>query len=236
MVFDLALGGLVLMAAFRGWLKGFVVQAIRIGGLLAAVFVAVPVRDGIKPYAIAYLPTIRPDLVDRLFWWASAIVSYFVIVGVASLIVATSRRQQFGFNELDRNDQFAGFGLGLVKGVLVAAFLVAAIHKYAQGYLEKIPYAVDQTKESMAWYWNERYHPAARVWATTPVQQLVNHIQRMGCNKPSEATEQPSNPVQTASRTPNLSVPGGPPLSVDPELRHMVESLQAELRALDVGK
>ena len=230
---DLVLGGLVLMAAFRGWLRGFVVQAIRIGGLVAAVYVAAPVRDGIKPYALAYLPSVRPEMVDRLFWWASAAVSYFVIVGVASLMVAVSRRQQFGFNELERNDQFAGFGMGLVKGLLAAAFLVAAIEKYGQAHLDKIPYAVDQTKESMAWYWNERYHPAARVWNTVPVQQFVNHIHRMGLKDRAETAEAPG-PLQTASRTPSLSISRQDPL--DPEIARLVESLQQELKRLDPEK
>ena len=63
---DLVLGGMVLVAAVRGWFKGFVVQAIRLGGLVAAVYAAGPVRDQIKPYALKYHPTIRPDLVDDM--------------------------------------------------------------------------------------------------------------------------------------------------------------------------
>ena len=39
---DLALGGLVLISAIRGWLKGFLVQAIRLAGLVASVYAAGP--------------------------------------------------------------------------------------------------------------------------------------------------------------------------------------------------
>ena len=35
-------------------------------------------RDYAKPYVVPYLTTIQPDLVDRLLWWVSAVVTYFV--------------------------------------------------------------------------------------------------------------------------------------------------------------
>ena len=66
---DVALGVIILIAAIRGWLQGFLYQAIRISGLIACVYLAAPVRDQAKPYILPYLPTIHPDLVDRLFWW-----------------------------------------------------------------------------------------------------------------------------------------------------------------------
>src|SRR5262245_59554441 len=105
---DLALGGLVLFTAFRGWLRGFVIQAIRLAGLVASVYVAAPVRDEVKPYVLDYLPAMRPDLVDRILWWTAVVVSYFVIVGGASLLVAATRRRAYGLDEPNRSDQFAG--------------------------------------------------------------------------------------------------------------------------------
>src|SRR4051794_4161085 len=76
---DLALGGLVLLTAIRGWLKGFLVQAIRLTGLVSSVYLAAPVRDQVKPYLAGYLPTMRPEVLDRLMWWGSLVVSYFVL-------------------------------------------------------------------------------------------------------------------------------------------------------------
>jgi uncharacterized membrane protein required for colicin V production len=186
---DLALGGLVLLMAIRGWLRGFVLQAIRLAGLVASVYVAAPVRDQVKPFAVDYLPTIRPDPLDRLLWWASAVVSYFVIVGIASLIVAVSRRQPYGLAEPNRSDQFAGFGLGMIKGLLAAAFIVAGVHKHGESYLTKVDWAQQQTKESFAWDWNARYHPAARVWTSQPVQQFVTHVQRAYGNPSSRLVD-----------------------------------------------
>ena len=113
---DLALAGLVLVTAIRGWLKGFVAQAVRLVGLVSAVYVAAPIRDQVKPYAVSYLPTVRADLVDRLFWWVSACVAYFVLVGVTSLLVSVSKRPALGIKEPNRNDQFAGLSLGVMKG------------------------------------------------------------------------------------------------------------------------
>src|SRR4051794_40995542 len=122
---DLALGVVVLLGAIRGWLKGFVLQAIRLTGLVACVYAADPVRDLVKPYVLPHLPSIRPELVDRIIWWSAAAVSYVVLVGLATLVHKLSRRQAFGIAEPRRNDQYAGFALGAVKGVLVAMFLVS---------------------------------------------------------------------------------------------------------------
>ena len=53
---DVALGIVILIAAIRGWLQGFVYQAVRLGGMIACVYLAAPVRDQAKPYI---LPTCR---------------------------------------------------------------------------------------------------------------------------------------------------------------------------------
>lgn len=217
---DLTLGGLVLLAGFRGWLRGFTTQAIRLVGLVASAYLAVPARDQIKPYALSYLPTIRPDLVDRLLWWVVAAVCYFTIVGVGSLILAFSRRQPHGLEESSRGDQFAGLGLGILKGALLSAFLLAGLQKYATPYLPKVTWAQGQVKESAVWSWSLKYQPAERVWKSQPVQEFVAHVRKMGMNPPIkvEAEAEPGEseaevvpPVQTASRTPNLAMPSDLP-------------------------
>jgi uncharacterized membrane protein required for colicin V production len=238
---DLALAGLVLVTAIRGWLKGFVVQAVRLIGLVSAVYVAAPLRDQVKPYAITYLPTIRPDLVDRLFWWVSACVSYFVLVGLASLLVSVSRRPALGIKEPNRNDQFAGLSLGVVKGLVVAAFIVASLEKYAEPHIEKIPYGASQAKESNAWDWNKRFHPAQWIWTAPPVQHFVAQIKTMGLNPPpesnSESTTSEEPAVKTASRTPKLTLSPDDISKLDtsglsPELSQSIQDLKRELREL----
>jgi uncharacterized membrane protein required for colicin V production len=246
---DLALAGLVLLVAIRGWLRGFLVQAIRLAGLVAAAYAAVPVRDFAKPYAAHYLPTIRPDLSDRLLWWIAAVASYFLIVGVASLIVAVSRRNTFGLTEKNRSDQFAGFGLGVVKGLIVASFAVAGLQKYGESTITRVDWVHDQTKQSYSWEWNEKYQPARKIWASQPVQLFVSHVQKHGLTPPPKGegpardAGETEKPVQTASRTPKLHLPGidGPPLEIDTtgldaDLIHEVEALQKQLSKLDTGK
>jgi uncharacterized membrane protein required for colicin V production len=217
---DLALSALILVAAVRGWLKGFVVQAIRLGGVVAAVYAAAPVREQAKPYVEPYLQTVRPELLDRMLWWACAVVGYFVIAGAASLIVAVARRPRFGIEEPKRGDQFAGFGLGIVKGLVVASFAVAALKSYGEPYLAKLPWVDEQSRSSYAWEWNATYHPASRMWNAAPVQHFVDHIQRMGWTAPSEEKGKtpepaPDKPVQTASRTASLELSADSPLVED---------------------
>ena len=229
---DLALGGLVLFSAFRGWMRGFVVQAIRLCGLVGAVYAAVPVRDQSKPYVVEYLPAIKPELLDRLLFWVAAAVSYFVIVGVVSMIVAASRKHSFSLDEPKRGDNFAGFGLGVVKGLLFTSFLVAGLHKYGQGQLDKIAWADEQIKTSYAWKWHEEYRPAAKIWDSVPVQRLVSHVQKNGLRAPGDATADKPEPVRTAVRTPNLSVTSPDISELDVELNTAVENVQKQLSRL----
>jgi uncharacterized membrane protein required for colicin V production len=205
---DLALGGIILIAAFRGWFHGFVSQVVRIASLIACVYIADPVRNYAKPYVFPYLASIQSDLVDRLLWWVSAAAIYVVMVGVAMLIVKMTRRPEIpGISRTGRNDQFAGFLLGSAKGLLVAAFVAAGILKYGSKPIETVPWAQDQVKASWGLRWSESYQPVPRIWSARPVRHFVEHIQRMGLQKPGEAAQSVKDedledgaPVRTASR------------------------------------
>jgi len=220
---DLALGVIILLAAFRGWLQGFISQTVRITGLIACVYLAEPVRNYAKPYVFPYLPTIQPELVDRLLWWVSAAATYVVLVGFTTLIIKMTRRPEIpGIRESGRNDQFAGFLLGAAKGLLAVAFLIAGVQKYALNYLNVMPWAEEQVKTSRAFQCNEQYQPVARIWSSSPVRHYVSQIQRMGLQNPAEpsqtaAGEQASEgpPVKTASRSPKLEMPGTNPDATD---------------------
>jgi hypothetical protein len=236
---DLALGGLVLVMAIRGWLKGFLLQAIRLAGLVLCVYAADPVRDQIKPRVLGHLPTIRPELMDRMLWWASAVASYVILVGLATLAVKLYRRQPYGsVEEPNRGDQFAGSLLGAAKAVVAAAFIVAGVEKYALAHIKQIPWAWNQVESSQSMAFNERYHPVPRIWSAPPVQHFVKHVQRMGLNRPDEPPREPAPPVRTASRTPQLqlSIPGQASLDatkIDPEVVDAVEAIRRELLGAD---
>ncbi len=228
MGFDLALGGLVLISAIRGWLKGFLVQAIRLGGLVAAVFAAAPVRDQTRVYVVEYLPTMRADLIDRLLWWVAAGVSYFVIVGLASLALSVSRRQTFGISEPNRNDQFAGMGLGLIKGLIVASFLVASIQKYAESQIAQSAWASEQIHASIAWDWSTRYQPAARIWSAPPVQRFVEHVQKMGLMAPATSPGSGTANQVTQAATPLTDLDASA-MGIDPALLRSAGAIKDSL-------
>jgi uncharacterized membrane protein required for colicin V production len=206
---DVTLGGIILIAAFRGWFQGFIRQAIRIGGLIACVYLAEPVREYGKPFVLPYLPTIQPELVDRLLWWVSAAMSYVVLVGVATLVIKMTRRPEIpGIAQASRNDQFAGFTVGAAKGLLAAACATWAIQSYGMEHVKAFPWAEEQVKGSWALQWTETYRPVPRVWTSRPVQHFVNYIERMGLRKPGQPSQVPVDeeaeaddpPVRTASR------------------------------------
>ncbi len=208
---DLALGVVILITAFRGWFRGFISQAVRIGGLIACVYLADPVRDYAKPRVLPYLPSIPAELVDRVLWWVSAVLIYVVLVGVVTLVIKMTRRPEIpGIPEASRNDQFAGLLLGLVKGALIAVFVTAGVQKFALSHIQSISWADDQAKNSRALKWNEQYQPVVWIWRSQPVSHFVNHIQRMGLQNPTEATQAADDgesqaaggaTLQTASRT-----------------------------------
>jgi uncharacterized membrane protein required for colicin V production len=227
---DLILVALVLVAAIRGWFKGFVLQVVRLAGLVACVYEASPVRDFFKPHVAGYLKGIRPDLLDRMLWWAACVVSYLVTVGLATFLVRIYRRQPYGEPDLYRGDQAAGFLLGTAKGMLVAVFLVAGIENYALGYLKSMSWAEQQMKTSHALIWNDKYRPAARIWSTKPVQTFVGYVQKMGLPAPA-GTEAAPAPMRTASR-PRSSDPAETAADavkgIEKDLKDAVDSIEQE--------
>jgi uncharacterized membrane protein required for colicin V production len=234
---DLALGGLILIMAIRGWLKGFVLQAVRLAGLVACVYLADPVREQARPYVVGYLPKIRPDLVDRLLWWSSSVASYVVLVGLATLAVKLYRRQPVGLYEPNRNDQVAGFLLGAAKGAVIAAFLAAGVQNYAIDKVKTIPWADEQARTSQVLKWNERYQPARQIWTAAPVQHFVSRVQQRGLTTPPEPSSEPKPVQASTSRTPRLHLPWDEEAStafqapgLDAETTQAVESVKKQLQ------
>jgi len=213
---DLVLGVIILITAFRGWFQGFMQQAVRIAGVIACVYLADWVRDYAKPHVVPYLSTIQPDLVDRLLWWVSAVGTYIVLVGAAMLVVKMTRRPLIpGISQADRNDQFAGFLFGSAKGLLIAAFLAAGILKYGSEPIQTVSWAQEQVKASWALRWSETYQPVPKIWSARPVQHFVNHVRRMGVQKPGEESQSPAaerldegSTVRTATRPTDGESPG----------------------------
>ena len=228
---DIALGIIILVGAIRGWFRGFVLQAIRLGGLVGCVYLAGPLRDYARPYVVPYLASVPAHMLDRMLWWTSAVVTYITTVGLASLAVKLYRRRPYGEPEPNRADQFGGLLLSAGKATVVAAFLVAALDKYALSWIKQVPWATDLTNSSTALTWNEQYRPSERIWTAAPVQHFVSQVQKMGVAGPSSTTEAPSTPVQTASRPPRLDLPTVAPL--DPKAPDFTEKFDEAFRTLE---
>jgi hypothetical protein len=240
---DVALGLVVLSAAIRGWIKGFVSQAVRLIGLVACFYLANPVREQARPYVLARLPKIDPALMDRILWWVAAVVSYVVLVGLITLTIQIMRTPPPpGLTRSPRNDQFAGLFLGAGKGALVAAFLAAGYEKYAADIVKHLPWAGPQANGSHALEWTQKYQPVPKIWSAPPVRRLVEHIQRNGLRgrTRAEAEADPAEPDQVAegtsvspsSRLPRLDLPSGDfdPADLAPEVAKELEDLKAELQ------
>jgi uncharacterized membrane protein required for colicin V production len=184
---DLTLGAVILITAVRGWIKGFVNQAVRIAGFIACVYLADPVRDQVRPYVLAKLPKIDPALMDRILWWSSAVVSYIVLVGLTTLAIQMMRTPPPpGMARSSRNDQFAGFLLGAAKGLIVAAFLTAGLQTYGTELVQNAAWVQQHTNGSLALKWTDQYQPVPKIWSTPAVRRFVDQIQRNGLKGPSQ--------------------------------------------------
>jgi uncharacterized membrane protein required for colicin V production len=240
---DLALVAVVLIAAIRGWFRGFVSQAIRIAGFVACFYLAAPVRDQARPYVLERLPKVDPVLIDRILWWTSAATSYIVIVGTATLIVKLARRPDAtGKPDARRDNQFAGFLLGAGKGTLVAVFMLAAFQKYGGEWEGRIAWVGDMAAGSRALAWNRQYEPAPKIWESVPVRRFVDHIRRHGLGKPPDgpAAREPDGQVaeardpESSRPIPRLAIPDpASPAAADfdPEVLADLERFKAEREA-----
>ncbi len=245
---DIALGLMVLMAGIRGWFRGLVLQAIQVGAIVGAAYAAAPVRDYARPYVAPYLTTIRASLLDRMLWWASASATYLVAVGVAGLIVKLYRKRPYGEPEPNRLDQFAGFLAGSAKGVITAAFLVAALEKNALTYIRQVSWAEEQARTSNALVWNQQYQPAERIWTAQPVQVFVAQVRRMGLDggpehpgtpgEKADAVLPASAPAAQAStaRSPRLGLRGPAEGELDPAAPGFLDRFDQAFRAIDQFK
>lgn len=181
---DIILGLMVLIAALRGWFRGFFAQAIRIGALIGGIYVAGPLRDLARPIVAARLTSMTPELLDRLLWWVAAVVAFVVLTGVATGILTASRRRiasaSGAAGPSHRGDQSAGALLGATKGAIVVSFLVAAIQPYTPEYVSSGGWVGEQVETSYVLAWSARYEPARRLWDAEPVQALVAHVREMG--------------------------------------------------------
>jgi uncharacterized membrane protein required for colicin V production len=246
---DVALGILVLIAGIRGWLRGFIRQAIPLAALVGCVYAASPLRDLARPHAREYFPSIGHEVLDRMLWWTAGVLSYVLMTGVCFSIVKAMRKRTYGDPEPNRADQGAGFTLGVAKGLIVASCLATALRSYGPNVYNQAPALEKQAEKSRAMEWSEKYRPAETLWNSTPVQKFVAVVKSEGMGtkveeipaktakdaepatveKPKKESRNPAEPaIRTASeKARTLSLPDLDPLS--PEFdKAMEEALRRE--------
>ncbi|MEW4569385.1 CvpA family protein [Tautonia sp. JC769] len=257
---DVILGAMVVIAALRGWFRGFFAQAIRIGGLVGAVYLAAPVRDLARPIVAARLTSMGPELLDRLLWWVAFALVFVVLSGLATTVLSASRRRIASASGMagpsHRGDQSAGALLGAAKGAIVVAFLVSAIQPYTPDYVASGGWVGEQVETSYVLAFSARYEPARRLWEAEPVQALVAHVREMGLGsaaaadaegdpEPADETEEQTRRAfavdasepQTQARAPSrraapLAVESKP--SAEPQsLQEALEDVRRDLDKLD---
>ncbi len=202
---DIAFGVIVLLAALRGWFKGFFLQAIQLAALVGCVYLADPMRDLARPYAREYI-TINFNVLDRLLWWTAAVLSYIVTSGVAISLLRLAQRRGSPDQDVRRGDQGLGFLLGAAKGVLVGLFLAWGITGHAPRYIEAGGWVGEQVKTSRTLKLSVSQRPAERLWKSTPVQEFVARVRDRGF-RGVDATDPNEESIQGQTRGRNGSPP-----------------------------
>lgn len=235
---DITLGILVLIVAIRGWIRGFLLQAIQLAALIGAVYLADPLRDLALPFAREAIPSLRPELLVKLLWWAAAVVSYLVIGGIPASLVRMHRRRPMADLEPRWRDAGAGFLLGVVKGALYAAFLLWGLESgSARKYLQSNEMAQQQIAASRAVEFAHTYQPAEKVWASQPVQTYVGRIKSRGfwldgaTNPESKGDNEASPPLNARSTT--GAVPASLPRPLDPNSPDFLDNVDSALRGVE---
>jgi uncharacterized membrane protein required for colicin V production len=215
---DLALSGVVVLAAIRGWFRGFTSQALRIVGFVACFYAANPIRDLARPQVLPRFPAIDPSLLDRILWWVSAAAAYVVLVGISTLAVKLLRTPpEPGAIPSNRDDRIAGLLLGAAKGLLLAALLASGIQKYGGGFVNGSAWMQEQWDQSTALRWNRKYQPILRIWESPPVQRFISHLQRNGLPSGVQPEEEAKKRVAELEREPGN--PAAPRLEISPSDR-----------------
>jgi hypothetical protein len=217
-----------------------------LSALVACVYVADPVRDLARPLAKDYLPGIRPEILDRLLWWSSAVVALVVLSGIGSIFVHLSRRRPYGQREPARSDRGAGFALGAAKAAVIACFLLSAIAKHGPDYAPRVgDWAVQQMETSQTVALSKRYRPADQIWKSPPVQVFVTRIRERGLKTPDAkgaVTIPVDQKAETAAARPSpdrskaLSLPPVGRSDVDQEIDQIRDDLRRARAEIDAAK
>jgi hypothetical protein len=243
---DITLGCLLLLGGIRGWIKGFLLQAIHLGALIGAIFLADPVSDLARPYLAPHLPSLQPAIIDRVLWWAAAVLSYIVVSGVPTSLVRLVRSRPAAELDPRWGDNGMGFLLGVAKALITVSFLTWGLESFAvPRYANDSGWVGKQLNTSRGLELARRHQPGRQIWTSEPVQMVVNRVKTRGLGAvdgvkstvPSLGPQVPTLPggegpsleplVPASARAKPPTVPAQvPAVELDPELREIERMLR----------
>lgn len=205
---DIVLGVVTLLSAIRGYFKGFLRQVIQLAALVGCVYLADPVRDLARPYALDYLPAIDAAILDKILWWTAAVLSYVFTSGLALSLLKLAQRRNDPDEEVRRGDSGLGFLLGAVKGALLVLFVAWGLTSHTERYVNAGGWVGEQVQTSKVLELSIEHRPAERIWRSDPVQNFVAHIRLRGFN--GSGPTLPTPPERGLAREP-MPVESAPP-------------------------
>ena len=245
---DLVLGLIILIAALRGWFKGFTNQAVRIAGFIACFYLADPVREQARPYVLAKLPTHR-----------SRIAGPDPLVDLRGRLVHRPGGIQHPGHPVDahcpgpgvprsrRDDRFAGSSSARPRDCFSWLSWPRAFRNTAIDLAHNFPWTERQTEGSYALQWTDRYQPVPRIWscpAGPPVRRAHPAQRSEAIRSKLQAGKQVAErtlgrgrgagAAPRAGRSPRRSAPAGRhirALDLDPELVKELEGYKSELQS-----
>ena len=121
---------LIILSALLAYSRGFVREALSIGGWIAAIVVGYMFADQIRPF-ISSIPVVSDFIGDNCTW---ALFGSFIVIMVAGLIIMSFFTPLFS-NVVQRSvfggfDQGLGFLFGVVRGVVLVA-IALMVYEFA---------------------------------------------------------------------------------------------------------
>ena len=251
---DVALGLMILFGGVRGWFKGFLAQSIQIGGIIASVYLATPIRELVRPKIKSMLASVDPVVLEKLIWWGAVFLCYVLIRALASALINVTRRPPVPGVPADSRfgDRSAGFFFGLAKSAIVAAFLIAAMDEHAIKYLKSESWADEHVFQSYSLALSRKYRPAERIWTSEPVAHFVSYVRREGVdlrparnegesdsasNRTARRENRPSRELDmSGAKKPGAGVENPPDLEIDPEIERRIDRMREELGKIESDK
>lgn len=181
---DIALGLIALSMAVSGWRAGFWLQTMRLICLVVGLYAAEPISIQAQPYVAQHIKLEDPAMLQRGLWWASWLAVYTLGSMVLSMVARIGKWRKSPLQaELEppgKFDPFGGFIFGLAKAGLVAAFLAAAMDRYAIPKIEHKDWAKKYVLTSRALTYSRKYEPIPKILSAEPVKSMLTIIQEKG--------------------------------------------------------